>query len=98
VNIIWSKRAADNLDYFKYQIRAKSGLDDVAEKFYEKVVNRVSRLSVRSGWIGMPVKEYPGAGYKSIIIMDYRIIYKILGNEIHIVTFIHKRMLIKDRI
>jgi len=98
MEVIWTERAANNLEYFKGQVRIRSGLEDVADKFYAKVIARASKLEVHPDWIGIPVKEYPGAGYKSLYVMDYRIIFKVDGDCVYIVTFLHKRMLIEGRI
>jgi plasmid stabilization system protein ParE len=98
MEVIWTQRASDNLEFFKSEVRKSSGLDDVAERFYEKVIARACRLEVRPDWIGIPVKEYPGAGYKSLLVMDYRIIYRVTKDAVYIVAFLHKRMLIENRL
>ena len=98
MEVIWTERAASNLDYFKDQIRRKSGLDDVAEKFYEKVIVRATQLEKGANWIGIPVKEYPGEGYKSLYVMDYRIIFRVDDETVYIVSFLNKRMLVEGRL
>jgi mRNA-degrading endonuclease RelE of RelBE toxin-antitoxin system len=98
MEVIWTERAAGNLDYFKEQIRRKSGLGDVAEKFYAKVIARTERLEYKPEWIGIPVKEYPGSGYKSLYVMDYRIIFRVDVEVVYVVAFLHKRMLIDGRL
>ena len=98
MEVIWTQRASDNLDYFKEEIRKRSGLDDVADKFYDKVIARAGKLEVKPDWIGIPVKEYPGVGYKSLYVMDYRIIFRVGVDAVYIVAFLHKRMLIENRL
>jgi mRNA-degrading endonuclease RelE of RelBE toxin-antitoxin system len=98
MEVIWTQRASDNLDYFKAEIRKRSGLEDVAEKFYDKVIARAGKLEVRPDWIGIPVKEYPGAGYKSLYVMDYRIIFRVAKDAVYIVAFLHKGMLVENRL
>ncbi len=98
MEIVWTQRASDNLDYFKDQIRVSSGSEEVANKFYDKVMARADKLVKNPEWIGVPVKEYPDAGYKSLFTMDYRIIFKVSGNLVYIVSFLHKRMLVENRI
>ncbi len=98
MEVIWTQRASDNLDYFKEEIRKRSGLDDVADKFYDKVIARSGKLEIKPDWIGIPVKEYPGVGYKSLYVMDYRIIFRVAVDAVYIVAFLHKRMLIEDRL
>jgi mRNA-degrading endonuclease RelE of RelBE toxin-antitoxin system len=94
MEVIWTDRAAANLDFFKEQIRKESGVDDVAERFYAKVILRAGKLESTPNWIGVPVKEYPGAGYMSLYVMDYRIIYRVSNANVYIVAFVHKSMLI----
>jgi mRNA-degrading endonuclease RelE of RelBE toxin-antitoxin system len=98
MEVIWTGRASANLDFFKAQIRDQSGSAEVADKFYEKVVLRADRLLHKPDWIGIPVKEYPGAGYKSLFVMDYRIVFRVDCDVVYIVTFLHKRMIIEGRI
>ena len=98
MEVIWTQRASDNLDYFKAEIRKRSGLDDVAEKFYDKVIARSEKLEVNPEWIGIPVKEYPGEGYKSLYVMHYRIIFRVAKDAVYIVAFLHKGMLVENRL
>jgi plasmid stabilization system protein ParE len=98
MEVIWTQRASDNLEYFTRQVHERSGLEDVAEKFYAKVILRASKLELKPDWIGIPVKEYPGAGYKSLFVMDYRIIFRVADDAVYIVSFLHKGMLIEGRL
>jgi len=94
MEIIWTDRASSNLNFFREQIRKESGVDDVAERFYQKVILRTDKLENAPNWIGVPVKEYPGAGYMSLYVMDYRIIYRSTSDTVYIVAFVHRSMLI----
>jgi plasmid stabilization system protein ParE len=94
MEVIWTQRASDNLDYFTAKLVERSGLPEVGINFYNKVLTRTDKLVRHPTWIGVEVKEYPGCGYRSLYVMDYRIIYRVDHDAVYIVAFVHKRMLI----
>ena len=93
--IFWSKRAQYNLDSALTYISENSS-EINAKKVYAKILKRSNALQKNPDWIGIPVKEYPGCGYKSITAAGYRIIFRLETERVCIVAVVHRRMLISD--
>ena len=93
--IFWSKRAQYNLDSALSYISDNSS-EINAKKVYSKILKRTNALEMNPDWIGIPVKEYPGCGYKFITASGYRIIFRTESERVCIVAVVHRRMLISD--
>lgn len=96
MNIIWSplaiKKFEDILDYIAIDSKAN------AEKFAERVFRKVAIL-IEFPNVGRKVQELNNSNYRELILGNYRIIYKLHLNDIHILTIRHlKRLLDTDAI
>jgi plasmid stabilization system protein ParE len=96
MNLIWSPFAIQKfeeiLDYISIDSHAN------ADRFAEKVFQKIALL-IELPNIGRKVPELNNSNYRELIFGNYRIIYKILQQDIHILTIRHfKRLLDTDEI
>ena len=96
MKLIWSplaiQRFEEILDYIAIDSQAN------ADKFAERVFHKIALLSEFPN-AGRFVPEFNNSNYRELIFGNYRIIYKVFRNDIHILTFRHsKRLLDIDEI
>jgi len=87
-NVIWTQAALDDLSGIKDYIARDSTY--YADKFVDEVFNTVEQLEVlpRSGRM---VPERYSPDFREITHGSYRIIYRIIDDDVYIVTMIHGR-------
>jgi plasmid stabilization system protein ParE len=85
-DVIWTQAALDDLSVIQDYIARDSVY--YAEKFVDDAFKATERLSIfpESGRI---VPERSDPDFREIIFGSYRIIYKIVGDDVNIVTMIH---------
>ena len=96
MKIIWSPLALQRLEEIMDYISIDSYVN--AEKFTGSIIQKVELLFEfpNFGWI---VPELNNSDFRELIIGNYRIIYKLFQNNIHILFLRHsKRMLDKEEI
>ena len=84
--IIWSRRAADQLEALVEFIATGSAIE--ARRFARKVLQRITSLENQpelGGW----VIEDETRTYRELLLGNYRIIYRIAPEAIYIVTVRH---------
>lgn len=93
MKIIWSPLAQQKLtDIADYIAQDKPG---AALNWVESVLDQVENLASFPN-SGRPVPELDNDEYKEIIIGNYRVIYKILEKEIHILTIRSFKQLLSE--
>lgn len=96
MNLIWSKESEDDLDLIHDYIAKRSPWN--AAKQVERIILRAEEMAVKP-MRGHPVHELPESGCIEVHEGKYRIIHRIKGDELSIVTVIHMRqMLDLDRL
>jgi len=89
--IVWSKRAAQDLDSITDYIAADSPA--YAGVVLKNIVNQ-TRILARFPQAGRKVPEFDDENIRELIVYSYRIIYRLEGDEVLIVAAIHgKRIL-----
>jgi len=89
--IVWSKRAAQDLDSITEYIAADS--PTYARIVLKNIVNQ-TRILARFPQAGRKVPEFDDENIRELIVYSYRIIYRLEGDEVLIVAVIHgKRIL-----
>jgi toxin ParE1/3/4 len=86
MNIRWTERAsADALGIFDYITDQSPAY---AESVYERILGRPLQLTVhpRSGAV---VAELGRDDIRELFVYSFRLIYRIAGDEIHVLTVIH---------
>ena len=91
MKIIWSPLAQQKLtDISDYIAQDKPG---AALNWVESVLDKVENLALYPD-SGREVPELKNEQYKELIIGNYRVIYKITDNQIHILTIRHFKQLL----
>ncbi len=89
--IIWSKRAAQDLDSITDYIAADSPA--YAGAVLKNIVNQ-TRILARFPQTGRKVPEFDDENTRELLVYSYRIIYRLQEDEVLIVAVIHgKRIL-----
>ncbi len=92
--IIWSPDALDDIEAIGEFIARDSQF--YAESTVQKIVETAEPL-VQNPKLGRIVPEIANESIRELYVFQYRLIYEIKGDEIHILTVIHgKRLLKKD--
>lgn len=94
MKIIWSPLAIHKVNEYAEKIALDKPL--VVEKWTNDIFDSVQRLSQMPG-SGKMVPEIRREDIREIFNGNYRIIYKILFNEIHILTVRHRRQLLNEK-
>ena len=84
--VIWTQNALDDLAGIQEYIARDSIY--YAEKFVDDAFSAVERLEVFPE-SGRMVPERYDPDFREVIFGSYRIIYKIIGGDVYIVTMIH---------
>lgn len=87
----WTHRAQDDLRQIHDFIARDSAR--AAEALVERLLTAAERLASfpESGRI---VPEFPGLGYREIIVSGYRVLYRIEGDIVWIAAVVHGRRLL----
>jgi toxin ParE1/3/4 len=89
--VVWSKRAAQDLDYNTDYISADSPA--YAGVVLKNIVNQ-TRILARFPQAGRKVPEFDDENIRELVVYSYRIIYRLQNEEALIVAVIHgKRIL-----
>ena len=84
--IIWTEPAVEHLQAIFDYISKDS--EYYARVFIEKIINTVEKLTIFPE-IGRIVPEYGKSNVRELLYQNYRIIYRLEGSRILIVTVIH---------
>lgn len=91
MNLIWSPLAIQKFEDILDYIAIDSQVN--ADKFAERVFQKIEILSEFPN-VGRIVPELNNSNYRELIFGNYRIIYKSLQNDIHILTIRHLKRLL----
>lgn len=92
--IIWSPRAADDLEKIIEYIAGDSPAR--AKHFARRIVNRIDDLP-KHPFIGAIVSEDESGRFREVLVGNYRIIYSVVGEDIRLVTIRHAARLFEPR-
>ena len=95
VKIIWSEESLNNIEEIISFI--SRGSEFFAMNFASKIMEAVDTLKVFSE-IGRVVPEYDNMKIREILYRNYRIVYKIDGKVVEILTIFHGSKLLEKRI
>jgi toxin ParE1/3/4 len=85
--IVWSKRAAQDLDSITDYIAADSPA--YAGIVLKNIVNQ-TRILARFPQAGRKVPEFDDENIRELVVYSYRIIYRLQEDEVLIVAVIHR--------
>jgi toxin ParE1/3/4 len=94
LKIIWSPLAIQKISEYADIIALDKPM--VVEKWTEDIFDSIQRLSVLP-YSGKIVAEIGQKDLREVFNGNYRVIYKILSNEIHILTVRHRRQLLNEK-
>ncbi len=83
VRVIWKRMAIQHLQDIKAYIATDSKLQT------QRVVNKIRSSVRRIKTIGVVVQDLGDPTLREIVVFSYRILYRFVNNEIHIVAVIH---------
>ncbi len=96
MNILWSDQARRDLCAIREFIARDS--EHYAKMQIERLVCRIERAATMPSR-GHPVHEFIESGLREVHDGSYRIIYRAIENELHVVTIVHmKRRLTRRRL
>ena len=94
--VIWMPRAKRELRDIKRYISRDA--PSTAKAFIRRIQERARKIGVMPT-AGALVVEAPGSDVREIYVGNYRVIYRILAEEVHILTIMHgAQMLTQDRL
>jgi len=93
VIVIWSARAERDLS----AIRAYVASDDprAADRLLERLVDGGESLSALPRR-GRPVQEMPGRDLRELVIRNYRLVYRVRGDRVDILTVFEGHRLFRE--
>jgi len=91
--IIWSPRAADDLEAICESIAQES--EHYARVFAAKPIRLVEHIAKFPG-AGRVVPEYVGENLRERVFQSYRIIYRVKPDVVEIVAIVHAGRMLKD--
>jgi len=86
VNIFWSSQARKDLRAIRAFIAKDSAF--YADRMAARIIERTDILALHPH-VGHPVHEAPDLDVREIHMASYRIIYRVLLDEVEIVTLVH---------
>jgi plasmid stabilization system protein ParE len=92
VKIVWSAEARQELRAIRRFIARDS--EFYAARMVARIVERVEKTASHPTR-GHPVHEYPEALLKEVHEAPYRIIYRVSGDQLFVVTIVHFKKLLK---
>ena len=96
MNIVWSDESRRSLRAVRKFIAADS--DFYATRMLERIIERVERVALAPAQ-GHRVHEYPEEPLREVHVAPYRIIYRVSGTELEVVTVVHfKQQLAPKRV
>ncbi len=87
--IQWAGPALADLRSIRDEITAE-GRPAAAKRLAKKIRDAVLRLQPHP-YSGRPVPEFPGAGYREVIVAPYRIVYELADDRVFILRIWHGR-------
>jgi plasmid stabilization system protein ParE len=93
VNIVWSSEARRSLRAIRRFIAQDSAF--YAASMVGRIIERIERTAIVPTQ-GHPVHEYPEEQLKEVHEAPYRIIYRISGEKLEVVTIVHFRQRLAD--
>ena len=94
MTIVWSAEARRSLRAIRRYIAQDS--DFYATRMVSRIIDRVERAAHAPAQ-GHPVHEYPEEPLKEIHESPYRIIYRVSGSELCVVTIVHFRQRLESK-
>jgi addiction module RelE/StbE family toxin len=91
--IIWSPEAIDDIDAICNYIARDS--EYYAESIAQKIFKAPEQL-MKFPHMGRVIPELNNESIRELLLYQYRIIYEIAKEEIHIITVIHGKRLLKN--
>ena len=92
MKIVWSAEARQELRAIRRFIARDS--EFYAARMVARIVERVEKTASHPTR-GHPVHEYPEALLKEVHEAPYRIIYRVSGDQLFVVTIVHFKKLLK---
>ena len=92
--IIWSAKAADNLEFACDKLALFSG--ERARQFAAAVIEQIEKLE-KFPLMGRIVPEYNDSHTRELIFEDYRLIYRVENEAIKIGQIRHGKMLLDEK-
>jgi len=86
VNVFWSSQARKDLRAIRAYIAKDSAF--YADRMAARIIERTDVLALHSH-VGHPVHEAPDLDVREVHVASYRIIYRVLLDEVEIVTLVH---------
>ncbi len=87
--ILWTGPALNDLRSVRDDITAE-GRPAAAKRLAKKIRDSVLRLQAHPN-SGRPVPEFPGGGYREVIVTPYRIVYELTESKVFILRVWHGR-------
>ncbi len=87
--IFWTGPALVDLRSVRDDV-ATEGKPAAAKRLAKKIRDSVLRLQVHPR-SGRPVPEFPGAGYREVIVNPYRVVYELAENRVVVLRVWHGR-------
>jgi plasmid stabilization system protein ParE len=93
VSIIWTETANNNLIAIREYIALDSVLqaDMVLDGIFSK-----AQILTRFPEVGKVIKELPNGPYRELLYFKYRIIYRVAGKQVYILTIEHSARLLRN--
>lgn len=92
-SITWTENALNDIDNIALYISKDS--EFYAKQFVEKLINTTLKLE-NFPEIGKTIRELPQSGYREILFRKYRIIYRVEGDKVYIITVHHSARLLEN--
>jgi toxin ParE1/3/4 len=93
--IYWTSRALKDLDSI-FDFAARSS-EQYAQLIVQRIVRAVSRLEDFPD-SGRVVLEYARQDIREVILKPYRIVYRVLGQEVHILVVQHSARMLPEEL
>lgn len=90
--VLWTEPARDDLREVFQFIRHDN--PTAAQRVIREIQEKVGRLA-RFPLSGREVPELAGEGLREVIVGNYRVIYRLVGHTVEILTVIHSRQKIE---
>ena len=86
MNVFWSSQARKDLRAIRSYIAKDSAF--YADRMVARIIERTDVLALHPH-VGHPVHEAPDLDVREVHVASYRIIYRVLLDEVEIVTLVH---------
>lgn len=94
MNVFWSSQARKDLRAIRSYIAKDSAF--YADRMAARIIERTDVLALHPQ-VGHPVHEAPDLDVREVHVASYRIIYRVLFDEVEIVTLVHFSQLLNTK-